>query len=87
VRGRDGRAAQGPGCRDDRAGTRTRGVEEAGGSRREGKGEGERERGGGAHLGIQKPAKTITGSPRAKRWEREVEERVRERELLRGKIK
>jgi hypothetical protein len=60
-------------------------VEEAGA--RAGKGNGrERER-GGAHLGIQKPAKTVTGSPRAKRWEREVEARVRERKLLRGKIK
>jgi hypothetical protein len=56
---------------------------------RAGKGKGrerEREREeGGAHLGIQKPVITVTGSPRANRWEREVEERERERELLRGK--
>jgi hypothetical protein len=39
----------------------------------EGEGERERERereGRGAHLGIQKMAITVTGSPRAKRWER-----------------
>jgi hypothetical protein len=52
------------------------------------KGEGDREREReerGANLGIQKSVITVTGSPRAKRWEREVEER--ERQLLRGKIK
>jgi hypothetical protein len=41
--------------------------------------EGERGGGGeerGAHLGIEKPAITVTGSPRAKRWERDGREGV-----------
>jgi hypothetical protein len=58
------------------AGTTAQGRTRGGGGRskgacREGKGEGERER---AHLGIQKPAITVTGSPRAKRWERDGRE-------------
>jgi hypothetical protein len=43
------------------------------GREREGRGRGkERERDGGgeAHLGIQNPVITVTGSPRSKRWER-----------------
>jgi hypothetical protein len=44
----------------------------------------EREGGGELTLGIQNPAVTVTGSPRA-RGGREVGERERERRLLRGK--
>jgi hypothetical protein len=57
------------------------------GKRERGKGgrERERERGGGElTLGIQNPAITVTGSPRA-RGGREVGERERERRFLRGK--
>jgi hypothetical protein len=54
--------------------TRAQGTRDTqGGGKREGEGGRERER--GAHLRIQKPAITVTGSLRAKRWEREVEER------------
>jgi hypothetical protein len=63
---------------------RTRAGEEAGARAGKGKGR-ERERERGAHIGIQKLAITVTESPRAKGWEREVEEK--ERELLHGKIK
>jgi hypothetical protein len=50
-----------------------------------GRGEGQ-EREVGAHLGVQNPAITVTGSPRAKRWERGGRE-GRQRELLHGKTK
>jgi hypothetical protein len=63
-----------PGARGRARGTiaqgRTRGGKKQGrtlGRERGGRG---RERGGGAHLGIQKPAITVTGAPRAKRGKR-----------------
>jgi hypothetical protein len=82
---RRGRGAQGRGSRAARReeAARTPPGRTQGG-RRGGEGEGEG-RGEGAHLGIQNPAITGTESPRA-RGGREVEEREREWELLRGKI-